>query len=191
MTHSLAAHEAVNAVPGIGEKVYLELGVGVGVATYRQVVAGTKIGVDVAVGGSEGIHMMTTAEYFAGPGDRQQIDVAYIDASHVYEDALHDFNQVVARLNKGGLVLLHDMYPPNEEHATPAWCGDVYKLLAVLWSDGQQCMVLEDNYGLTAVFGARRVIAPPDAKDLTYQRFLELQIPTVTADQMLEAIKAL
>jgi len=58
-------------------------------------------------------------------------DLVFIDADHTHKASLADFRAVLPRVRNGGLILLHDTYPPSEKFTTPSWCGDTYK--TALW----------------------------------------------------------
>jgi len=72
----------------------------------------------------------TTNEFFDFFNDG--IDMAFIDADHCYESALKDFENVYARLNDGGIILMHDTDPESDHLIDPGYCGDSYKIVKVL-----------------------------------------------------------
>ena len=60
------------------------------------------------------------------------IDMAFIDADHCYESAQRDFDNVLRRLNPGGIIMLHDTDPEEDRLIHPGYCGDSYKIVPVL-----------------------------------------------------------
>jgi hypothetical protein len=57
------------------------------------------------------------------------IDMAFIDADHCYESVLVDFENAFKRLNPGGIIILHDTDPENNNLIHPGYCGDSYKIV--------------------------------------------------------------
>jgi predicted O-methyltransferase YrrM len=60
------------------------------------------------------------------------IDMAFIDADHCVESAKRDFDNILARLNPGGIILLHDTDPEVDSLIHPEYCGDSYKIVPIL-----------------------------------------------------------
>lgn len=73
----------------------------------------------------------TTTDLFFESFD-QQIDMAFIDADHCIESCLKDFENVMSRLNPGGIILLHDTDPESDKFIDPGYCGDSYKIVDML-----------------------------------------------------------
>jgi Methyltransferase domain len=66
-----------------------------------------------------------------------KLDVAFIDGLHIFEQALRDFINLERYSQPDTVILIHDCYPPTElsaarEAVTDYWCGDVWRLIAVL-----------------------------------------------------------
>ena len=167
--------EVIQQVPGIETKSYLELGVW----TVLGRGAMRRVGVDVQPRQSYQddtveFHQMTTDEYFAGPGRGELFDVVFIDADHKYESVYRDYNNVCDILAPGGLVLLHDLVPPDEEHLSPARCDDAFKMLLSLLAlrPFDDILTMDTNMGLTAVRGARRLPEVPACGQKTYADLL-------------------
>ena len=52
-----------------------------------------------------------------------------LDGSHHYEDVKMEFDFFLPRLVEGGVIFIHDTYPPFDEWAVKGkHCGDVYRL---------------------------------------------------------------
>jgi predicted O-methyltransferase YrrM len=60
------------------------------------------------------------------------IDMAFIDADHCLESAQRDFDNVLCRLNPGGIIMLHDTDPEEDRLFDPQFCGDSYKIVSIL-----------------------------------------------------------
>jgi len=120
--------------------VYVEFGLYQG-ETFRKVqpYAKTMYGVDMVRNGhldalkgfpNARIHYCTTDSFMSG--FKGMIDMAFIDADHCVESAKRDFDNILARLNPGGIVLLHDTDPEADRLIHPGYCGDSYKLVPIL-----------------------------------------------------------
>jgi hypothetical protein len=100
-----------------------------------------KIGVDPNAGGT---HRMTSDEFFrlnAAKSQHEQLkfDLVLIDGLHTWEQVLRDFENALACLQSGGLIVFHDCLPFEErQQVVPRpqpynfWTGDVWKALFVL-----------------------------------------------------------
>jgi len=58
--------------------------------------------------------------------------MAFIDADHCFQSAKRDFDNVLARLNPGGVILLHDTDPENDSLFSSDRCGDAYRIVSIL-----------------------------------------------------------
>ena len=167
---STTAAHVINAISGIERLRYLELGI-CGGGTFARVRAGEKVGVDHAQyeDGCRVDFLMSTDSFFAGPGRGRRFDVVFIDACHDFPNVFRDFNHSVAALDPGGIVLLHDLVPPDPAHTSPSLCSDAFRLLHLLLTQprtGLEVVVQAGDYGLTAVRGARPVALPTAAATL-------------------------
>lgn len=62
----------------------------------------------------------------------KKIDMAFIDADHCIESCMKDLENVLSRLNPGGVILLHDTDPESDKLIDPGYCGDSYKIVDIL-----------------------------------------------------------
>lgn len=150
---STTAYQVINAIPGIEDLRYLELGV-CGGGTFDRVLARDKVSVDVArfPPSLHPTYLMPTDEFFAGPGRVKFFDVVFIDACHEVSQVVRDFTNAAARLKPDGIILLHDLLPPDESYTSPSFCHDGFRFLIWLAQSGVMEYVVEDgDYGLTAV----------------------------------------
>ncbi len=76
------------------------------------------------------IYACKTDEFFENFNER--IDMAFIDADHSLESAQKDFENVLNRLNLGGIIILHDTDPEEDRLIHPGYCGDSYKIVELL-----------------------------------------------------------
>lgn len=75
---------------------------------------------------------LTSDDYFLHCVD--SFDIFFIDGLHEHNQVYRDIQNSLKHLNKGGVILLHDMLPPSLEHVTTGdkngnWNGDCYKAL--------------------------------------------------------------
>ena len=121
---------------------YLEVGVQYGTSLNLASAAKTAIGIDprplTGTSGNQKLFSMTSDDFFlyeAGPD--LVIDFAFIDGSHLFEDALRDFINVTVHSTKDTVVVFDDVLPYNEVIAgrmpLPGdWTGDVWKIYYIL-----------------------------------------------------------
>jgi hypothetical protein len=89
------------------------------------------------------------------------VDLAFIDGMHKAEFALRDFLNLEKNGHAGTVILLDDVLPDKiewatRERTTPAWTGDVYKVIAILrqYRPDLEITVLDvDSKGLACVTG--------------------------------------
>lgn len=151
-------------------RVYLEVGVQTGASLALAEAAGVAIGIDPAPGvlgqfqrPNQNVRSMTADAYFAEEdGWRQsgsssynllQIDFAFIDGSHLFEDALRDYMNIARYLAPRAVVAFDDVLPYNQaiaERIQPPgdWTGDVWKIDSVMrnWGPWPGTVRLVDTY---------------------------------------------
>lgn len=167
--------ETINHIIQVkGFKSYLEIGVHDPYKNFDQIKCQFKIGVDpngkasftgtsdeffknnryaeVQTDTKCGIEM----DYFI----KQTFDCIFIDGLHHYDQVKRDFENAMACLNDGGIILIHDTNPAKEEYACVPrnglkgrWNGDVFRLLFDLsmMSDIKYATVDYEANGLTIV----------------------------------------
>lgn len=123
--------------------VYLEIGVQYGLSLDLAVHSEWAIGIDpnplVQAKGNQTIYQMTADNYFdQGPHDLDQVDLVFIDGSHLFEDVLRDFNNVTRYCGPKSVIVFDDVLPYNQEIASrtmpPAgdWTGDAWKVVPII-----------------------------------------------------------
>lgn len=175
----------INSLPPDRRKRYLELGVG-GRQTFDAVRAEHKVGVDVAGSGAD-VHKMTTDEFFETISPDKQFDVVFIDACHDYPQVLRDFNNAAVHCARG-IVFLHDMVPPSAELTAKHLCSDSFKLLWGFIRENQSVMVLDADFGLTAVLKPQPLEPDPSWGEVTYEQFGQMELPTVSLEEMMRVV---
>jgi len=136
-------------------KSYMEIGVASG-STWKKIVSDTKIAIDPRFAfdwkGSaltgEYLYEMTSDEYFRILPRSIEVDIAFIDGLHTFDQVLKDILNVISILSPNGVILLDDTVPIDEFSAMTdqftavasrkavmgssahiSWHGDVYKSL--------------------------------------------------------------
>lgn len=149
-TSVMETADAINAIPGIESRVYLELGVYAG-ETISRIKSRQKFGVDKIKTCPWTTHTMTTTEFlssFAIQG-MPAPQVVFIDADHSPEAVAADLRGVCDVLAPGGVVFCHDMVPPTEQHVHPGYCNRAYCVLIAALRLGVPCFSAVSNFGLT------------------------------------------
>jgi len=111
-------------------KKYLEIGCDTN-SVFTHLNCQFKIGVDPVRGGNL---RMTSDEFFEL--SNETFDLIFIDGLHYYEQVSRDFDNSLARLNPGRVILIHDILPtqakevvvPAPRPLASAWTGDVWRL---------------------------------------------------------------
>lgn len=139
---AVAAHQKSRA--------YLEIGCNFD-ETFGQVPVKFKVGVDNERGGN---FRCTSDQFFGMP--HGLFDLIFVDGDHHLVQVTRDFCNAWECLTNGGLLCLHDSYPPQEE--AQRWdvdcgmqCGDVWKLVAALKKLGVNLITVPENFGVTVV----------------------------------------
>jgi predicted O-methyltransferase YrrM len=127
-------------------RTYVEIGVFTGLSLRLADPATRAIGID-PMPRVEGplpagwqLFAETSDEFFARPDvDRVLgvVDVAFVDGLHHFEQALRDLLNLEPHMAPGGVILVHDCLPPDEQSAARVqqpncWAGDVWKMMPIL-----------------------------------------------------------
>lgn len=160
--------EIINTLPDVEHLHFLELGTGDG-TNFKRILCNNKKSVDL---NGVGTHTMSTDQYFAEHGD-DRFDITFIDADHSYAQVIKDYNNSIKMTRL--VVLIHDMYPKDAQHAVVEHCGDSYKLLAQLINAGIDVQTLDCDSGLSFIRMPAKPLTFSDEFDrLSYQDFVEL-----------------
>ena len=173
--------EIINAFIGKrGYKAFLEIGTGHG-ETFRQVEAEKKVSVDPKpeYGAT---YVMTSDVYFSE--HRETFDIVFIDGMHECEQAYRDIRNALAVLNRGGVIVVHDCKPEDEEMQRPyrgqsLWTGDVWKAFVKARAElGHRCYVIDQDFGCGIIDTAKKRTKsadglPKDMAGMTYEDFVK------------------
>lgn len=150
---------------------YLELGYenleNVG-NNFKQV-DGFKSQISVDMNNHNATYTMTTDEFFKI--NKHKFDIIYIDAGHTYEQVLLDYNNSVKALNEGGVIFIHDLFPPNIEFTIPGYCGDGFRLLSDLIILERDFLTYIPDMGLTQIFNNKEI---DSYSNISYVDFVNL-----------------
>lgn len=182
---------------------YLEIGVNTGVV-FTHVRARQKVGVDPVdsiprwkwlAHPNTAVHGIliekSSDEYFATLDPEARFDVVFVDGYHSYTQALRDVENSLRHLADGGVVLLHDVNPPDAVAASPdmrdavggPWCGDAWKAIVHLRATRPDLSVgtIDADFGIGVV--RRRMTPAPPPLDLEPAVIAALRYEDLAADR--------
>jgi hypothetical protein len=133
-------------------------------------------------------------------------DIVLVDGLHTYEASLNDTLCSLKYLNKKGVIILHDCFPPHKAAATPGvssadakkagvegwtghWCGDVWKSIVYLrrkFSNILEVDVLNTDMGLGIV-----KILNKEELDFEIDKSLYEEVDELTYEEMVINAKEL
>lgn len=138
---------------------------------------------------------LTSDDFFAQKADYIKkiggLDVVFIDGLHLYEQVVKDIENSLKYLNKGGVILVHDCNPLNENAAVRAytsaevvamnlpgydyiWNGDVWKAIVELRAKRKdvEVMVINTDHGVGVIrqadSGIGLTLNPAQLTNLSY-----------------------
>jgi hypothetical protein len=185
---SLYAADLINCLPNIENLSYLELGVWYG-NTFNKINCKDKVGVDLRFPATySGI---TTDEFFSI--NFRQFDIIFIDADHSCLSVARDFNNSIKRAKK--FILMHDLVPPDRNHAKSTACGDAYKILNYFIDNHINYLTLRnpEDCGLTVVIPPFKEIEVDKIENIDYDVFVDRTKPKVKFrefNNIIESIKS-
>lgn len=142
-------------------KSYLEIGLGDG-KNFKEIDIETKIGVDPESNGKD-IAQMPSDEYFKHNKDK--FDLIFIDGLHYADQVEKDIVNSWKWLNKGGMILIHDIKPHTFEmqevpRKVKEWTGDVWRAWYGLQINYPKLKLdyWDDEYGLGIIYKSRHKI---------------------------------
>lgn len=117
-----------NLIKNLGYNNYLELGVSSGEYSFNMVECHNKMGVDSNSDlNLTNVICSTTDKYFENLNKNIIYDLIFIDACHEKYQVYNDFCNSFNHLKDGGLIIMHDIFPLNEEYSSQSWNGDCYQ----------------------------------------------------------------
>lgn len=156
-------HLIFTSVPDYEGLSFLELGHGGGFTALRN---SRKVSVDLNK--PEATHHMSTDEFFNMNKDK--FDVIYIDACHEFSHVLRDWNNSINVINDGGVIFVHDTYPPNESWSHDGACGDSFKMVLHMMNVGFNIRINKPDFGLMVTQDFRG-IEIKDIDSVNYEEF--------------------
>lgn len=160
---------------------YCELGVHDPSQNFDLIKCKFRIGVDPTSYG------VTRLPSFHGTSDefftinKQTYSCVFIDGLHEYDQVKKDFENSLACLNEGGIILIHDTNPEKEEFARVPrnglrgrWNGDVWRILGDLsnWPDIDYRTLKSDPNGLTIVKRSIGATLHPEETNMNWEYFI-------------------
>jgi hypothetical protein len=139
-------------------------------------------------------------EYLIGLG---KLDIVLVDGLHTFRASLSDVLNSLQYLNKNGIIIMHDCFPPNAAAALPTgnypkpeevegiegwtmeWCGDVWKTIVYLREKHNASLdicVIDTDYGL----GIVRPKGNIHTDELVIDEKLFSRINNLTYDEMIK-----
>ncbi len=162
-------------------KSYLEIGLG-DAKGFKKIECEKNFGIDPdlsLVRDKENVFAITSDDFFEG--DDSKWDCIFIDGLHHSEQVEKDIVNAYSRLNKGGVILIHDCNPPNKQctlipRIQKEWCGDVFRAVVGFWQlyrDKINTSLLPDPYGLFCIWktGKYKVSEGFNDEYLSYEEF--------------------
>lgn len=118
-----------NVIQSLKYSSYLELGVSTGDLCYNLITCENKVGVDLNPDIKlSNVICSSTDDYFNTLDKNTKFDLIFIDACHEKYQVYKDFCNSIEHLNRGGLIILHDIYPLSESYTSVnTWNGNVYE----------------------------------------------------------------
>lgn len=142
-------------------KSYLEIGLGDG-KNFNEIDIEIKIGVDPQSIGKD-IAQVSSDEYYIHNSD--SFDLIFIDGLHHADQVERDIVNSWNCLNKGGIILIHDIKPHTFEmqelpRKTKQWTGDVWRAWYGLKINYPKLKLgyWDDEYGLGIIHKSRHKI---------------------------------
>jgi len=118
---------------------YLEIGVDDATLNFDKIDIPFKVGVDPAYNDThkgKNIETLTSDAFFEKQDSHMDIDIAFIDGLHHWEQLVKDIKNTIDHMTKG-FIICHDTTPYSEEmqtreRTTHQWTGDVWKAVYYL-----------------------------------------------------------
>jgi len=160
---------------------YLEIGLGDGV-NFTKVECQDRIGIDPKADDEHAeLYECTSDEFFDSVN--VTFDLIFIDGLHHAEQVERDIVNSWECLNKGGMILIHDIKPENEQmtyrpRQTKKWTGDVYRAWHGLQIKYPKLKLgyIEDEHGIGTITKTRHKIDIGFVSDITFKEYYENKI---------------
>lgn len=211
--HSIGCR--ANRINSIAEQMgqcedYLEIGVQYGF-TLSSVNISNKTGVDPQLkfnprfAPGVALHTTTSDLFFSTLSQEARFDLVFIDGLHTFKQVTRDFINSLAHLRPGGVIVIDDVVPNNEEKALPnrekslptqssldgegdrEWFGDVWKLpVAIKELYGASLVVHTLGFGpcgQSVVYQADPLGNLPPIRESDFEQFGDLRFKDYFPEQ--------
>ena len=137
-------------------KKYLEIGIQNGI-NFEDIKVEHKIGVDPYPTDycleNSSVLKMTSDMFFRLDDEKYQMfDVIFIDGLHTEKQTWIDLQNSLRRLNKGGVIILHDALPKSLKFTALEWNGSTYKaIMRAAQTSGIKLKTWEHDHGCAIV----------------------------------------
>lgn len=125
-------------------KTYLEIGTQFG-NCFKEIKIDYKVCVDPQKNYEHLTHTMTSDEFFVM--NKETFDIIFVDGLHLEHQSTLDILNSLKILNEGGVIVVHDCLPHNEEFTNLCWSGTVFRSIIDLrcnYPDLDICVVDTD-----------------------------------------------
>ena len=145
----------------INAKKYLEIGMGCG-TNHNNIVCDYKISVDPVP--TVPVTFPITSDDFFNQ-NTEKFDVIFIDGLHWSEQVYKDINNSLSILSENGVIICHDINPPDEDHQVypqPVtqvnWNGDCWKAWVKLKTERKDLymFVIDTDYGCGVIIKGKQ-----------------------------------
>ena len=170
-----------------GYESYLEIGLG-DETNFKNINVLYKVGVDPNLKlpfktdvGKFNMVKDTSDNFFNDNDNQNKFDIIFIDGLHESEQVERDIVNAYKVLNKGGVILVHDVNPPSEKaqrvpREQVQWTGDVWRAVVGFkaeYGDKIKTGYFDDPYGLFAIYKTGRYAVKEGFVDteMTYKEF--------------------
>ena len=101
-------------------------------------------------------YLMTSDEMFESMPEDKKYDIVLIDGLHTEEQCSRDIVNSMKHLNPGGVILVHDVIPKDEEMQEEnskevVWVGSVWKSIVKLNNTNISFHTISEDYGLAII----------------------------------------
>jgi hypothetical protein len=162
-------HKIINDLYENKDIKYLELGLNCG-TNFNSLLIKNKKSVDIKFSQVKPTYLMTTDKFFEQ--NSENFDLIYVDADHEYSQVIKDYNNSVDCISKNGIIFLHDLYPPDENHTNPELCYNSYKILNYFVENNYDIIVNIEDYGACSVFNPQKIDISKFDHNITYNQLI-------------------
>lgn len=163
----------------MGYSNYLEIGLGT-LANFKAIKCDIKHGVDPAFENGIGVYGCTSDEFFETNDGQMKYDLIYLDGLHHRDQLEKDIVNAWNCLNKGGMILIHDIKPRSLEatlvpRIQTEWCGDVFKA----WHGFKEKYpkiktgYIDEKYGLGTVEKSRHKVELGFVSYISFEEYMD------------------